>query len=1459
MRFDIHKLFEEKSYLDEQIACFDGFDVVEVLYFRRKHKAIFKIANDAVLPYSLYNDLLEYFHNNVLADSTFVFDIKNHDLAIKEVNLYLKAFSKQHNGAFASFAAKNSDNGIILSSIDEAYFLSDQDELDDLKIFFKDLGYNKDISMDLRNIEEVKEERVNLPQRSKPINNNFEAKNDVPSSPNSYGGNNNGTKRFNRRPKTYTEVKISELNDTLYGVKIKGEIFKVDERQSRDGKLRQTLFIKDANDACIGKANESYRMKREELEENKADKCAYFSGNYHFDNFANDYIFEIEAIEYFDKPETIFDNEEEKRIELHAHSNKSEMDGVCDVEEIVEAAFKMGHEAVAITDHLDVQGFPPAQRKANELLKKNPDRNFKILYGVEFNMVDEHLDIVYNCQDRLLKEEEYIVFDLETTGLSSRHDYIIEFGGVLMHKGMVKEHKDFFVKAPIPIPANIQELTNISQSDVDGAKTFAEAHQEILDFVKGRTLVAHNASFDYGFLNEELKRLGLKPLDNPVIDTLNVARILFKNRRSYRLGNIAKQYGVAYDEDVAHRADYDAEVLAQVFNLMLKDLDKLDIKTLIDLENYQSDDAFVKKMAYHTNVICKNKEGLKDLFKLVSISNTDSLAIFGKANTKSSDSEFIAEPRILRETLNNYREHLLIGSGCYNGEVFEIASTRSKEQLKKAISFYDYIEIQPLENYRSLVEDRQSFDWERLKQYQRDIIEEALAQNKIIVATGDLHYVTKDQKILRDVYVNSQGIGGAHHPLYIYRKEKRYKQIIPDQHFRNTREMLDAFSWLNDEKLVKDLVINNPKKIADMCDILKPVHSKLYTPVIEGSNEKLISIIWENAKRIYGEPLDEFIKARIQREIDSIIGNGYGVIYYVSHLLVKKSNQEGYLVGSRGSVGSSLAATLSGITEVNPLPPHYVCPKCQHLEWIEDHKIMSGYNLPDKPCPKCGTMMKGDGQNIPFETFLGFNGDKVPDIDLNFSGEYQEKAHLFTREIFGEDHVFRAGTISTVAEKTAFGYVSGYCEEKGIPQMSRAQRQRLASGCEGVKRTTGQHPGGIIVIPSYMDVYDFTPIQFPANDPNATWKTTHFDFHEIHDNVLKFDILGHVDPTAMRLLQNISGIDPKTIPMNDEKVMSLFSSTEALGIINPDYDEKTGACGLPEFGTRFVRGILVETSPKNFSDLIQISGLSHGTDVWNNNAKDLVDSGIPLRDVIGCRDDIMSTMLQYGLPSKASFDIMEKVRKGKGLSEEHEQLMIEHKVPAWYIESCKKIKYMFPKAHATAYVIMAVRIAWFKVYYPEYYYVSFFTLRCDAYEIETMIKDARSIKSRMDEIQLKMNSNDPTQKPSKKEIDIFNTLEVCYEMTSRGYRMSNIDINRSLASDFSVNQEDHHEIIPPFVILDGLGQNVAESIVKAREERAFISKEDLLNRTLLSQTLLRKLESLGVLDGLEESNQISLF
>ena len=1469
MKFSIKDLIDIKQYDDGKANYFTNFNVVDVTYSKTKNSCIIKAENEYVLPYSLYSDLLEYFKNLGVKNIKLYIKANKQELPIREINLYLDEYRKLNN-CFINCVPVISDDGFVLSYNDENAYKEDESCLDELKLYFYDLGYRKNISMKYKKNEDVVlEEKDPLPQTSKQFVNN--ANNEANKlSPNG--------KPYYKGKKTYNELTIDDLVDTMFNVKFTGEIFKVDERETKTGILIQTIYVKDENNAVVVKVVENRKWTRAVMALNKVGKAACFFGNYRYDTFANDYIFEPDHIEFVEDFNKIYDDAQVKRVELHTHTKLSEMDGVCSPTEIVNSAYELGHRGVAITDHLCLQGFHEAQLAYKGIKKANKDADFKVLYGCEMNMVAPLLNIVYNPTDELLSEKEYVVFDLETTGLSTRYDYIIEFGAVLMYKGAEKERKDFFVKPPVDLSTTTKNLTHITEENLVNAREFKDCLDELLPFIKDRVLVAHNASFDFGFLNAELERIGKPKLTNTVIDTLDLSRNLFKTRRAFRLGNICRAYNVDYDEEVAHRADYDAGVLAQVFNLMLKDVAKNGVTTLKQLADYQGEDAFVKNRAFHTTMLCKNTDGLKDLFKLISISNTDTLAVFGKSNAKDTNSDYIAEPRIFKSAINERRKNLLIGSACFNGEVFEIASTRSKQELAEAISFYDYIEIQPLENYRFLYEDRQLFTKERLQQYLKDIIDEALKQNKILVATGDVHYVKKDEKILRDVYINAQGIGGNRHPLFIYDKEKRAKQVTPEQRFLNTKEMLDAFSWLNDDKLVNQMVVENTNKILDMCDEIIPFKDTLFPPrisdaiakakscnIIEepftncdeviSADEYLKRLVNYNVKQKYGDNPDKVIIDRVNSELDAIIKNGYGVIYFVCHLMVKRSNDDGYIVGSRGSVGSSLVATMSGITEVNPLRPYYVCPKCHHFEWIDN--VASGYDVQDKACPNCGTNMKGDGQNIPFETFLGFHGEKIPDIDLNFSGEYQARSHLFTREIFGDKNVFRAGTISTVAEKTAFGYVSGYCEEKGITNMSRAQRQRLASGCEGVKRTTGQHAGGVVVLPDDMVIEDVTPIQYPANDKDAAWNSTHFEYHDFSDQLLKFDNLGHVDPTAMKLFEDISGINVRDIPMNDEKVLSLFYSTKALNIINPKYNELTGAAGLPEFGTLNTRNTIVETRPSVFSELVQISGLSHGTDVWRGNAQELIKAGIRLSDVIGCRDDIMSTLMSYNLESSDSFNIMEHVRKGKGLTPEEEKVMLEHSVPKWYIDSCKKIKYMFPKAHAVAYCIMAVRVAWFKVYHPEYYYVMYFTLRCDAYEISTMIKDADSIYSRMQELYAKMQSReDPA---TKKEKDIFDCLEICYEMVSRGYKMTNIDLYQSDAKQFRVNPDNNHEIIPPFVVLDGLGENVAESIVAARNDREFLSKEDLMNRTQLSQTLCKKLSDMGVLNGLDDSNQMSLF
>ncbi len=1261
--------------------------------------------------------------------------------------------------------------------------------------------------------------------------------------------------RYRNSKKEAIQVSLKDLQVGMENVELTGHIFDQEIRTFRTGKSLQILYLSDYENAIVCKRFENRSCSREDMDEIKNGMSVRLTGNMVYDNFLHDNVLMISTIEQIPAP-VRKDNAPEKRIEWHVHTNFSEMDGISPIEEYIQQAWDWGMDAIAVTDHNVVQAFPLAQHKVEALQKKNPDRKFKVLYGCEMSMVDAEYNPLYNPVSRPIEDAEFVVFDLETTGLSNRLDDIIEFGAVRMKNKEVLERKQFFINPQKPIPAHISALTHIHQSDVDSAKTLEGAFEDIREFVGDAILVAHNASFDYGMLNAAARKLGRPEFDNPVIDTLHMAYGML-SLKGYRLGALCRHYGVPYDGEGAHRADYDAEVLCHAFIHMLNDLgadatldDILALKTPSDPR-----DALRKNRGRHINVYAKNKEGLKELFELVTLSHTRYLAYNPNGGTNVT-----GVPRIPRDELEkaHARGNLLFGSACQNGEVFDLAHTRSEKDLKEALAFYDFAEIQPLACYKNLL-DRGSINSKGdLQKILGFIIDAANQLNIPVLATSDAHYAQPHEKRARDVYINAKANGNTRHPLYSYSLHDRQSFSNPDQHLLSTEEMLRAFDWIGDEKKIHELVIENPEKMAEQMDVLYPVKDRLYPPDIEGSDQKLRDICYETARKKYGEPLPAPVKERLDRELDAIIGAGYYVVYYISHLLVKKSNEDGYLVGSRGSVGSSFVATMSGITEVNPLKPHYICENCHHLEWIEDENIHSGFDLPDKVCPECGQVMRGDGQDIPFETFLGFEGDKVPDIDLNFSGEYQPNAHAFTKTIFGDDHVFRAGTVGTVQDKTAYGYVLGYEEELELEPFSEAKRNDLAKACEGVKRTTGQHPGGIVVVPLDMDVHDFTPVQYPANNPYAEWKTTHFDFHQIHDNILKFDILGHVDPTAMKMLERMSGIDVTTIPMNDPETISIFSSTEALGVDSTIYTEATGAAGIPEFGTPFVRGILELTRPTTFAELVSISGLSHGTNVWLTNAKDLIDAGIcTLRQVIGCRDDIMVDLIRYGLPSKASFTIMESVRKGKGLTEEWEKLMKENNVPDWYIDSCRKIKYMFPKAHAVAYVIMAVRIAWFKVHKPLIYYCQFFSIRCDAYDIPTMVQGKDAIRKRM--FAIEQARQDKTQKVPDKENQIYDTLVLAYEMVMRGFHFSNISITRSAATEFRVDPDDDRAIIPPFSALDSLGDNVAKSIVAAREEKPFLSKEDVLNRTQLSRTLLEKLDFLGALEGLDNENQMTLF
>lgn len=1251
----------------------------------------------------------------------------------------------------------------------------------------------------------------------------------------------------------WTLVPIKDVYEGQRDIKIRGKIFAMDTQMIKANTVqRLTVYLHDESDAITFTVFIERDEEKTKYGSLKVGDHVLVGGDVKSDA-KSELVFYVRSLEQIEDWRFIDDLAQQKRVELHAHTKMSEMDGVADIEQYLEKAFKWEHEAFAVTDHYSVQAFPKAQHKVKALMKQYPNRKFKMIYGCEMSLNEAQLIAVHNSKKQILADADFVIFDLETSGLSTRFDRIIEFGAIKIRNGMIIDRLQMFVQAPVTLSPFIIEKTNIKQSDINAAKPESDHLDAWMAFFEDAILVAHNATFDVGFINAALERAGRDPLNNTVIDTLPLAKLLIDDKRSYRLGSIAKHYKIAYDEITAHRADYDAEVLLGLFQRMLEDARHRGCVHVDDLNGLNTAQSFKKDQSSHVIVLAKNAEGLKSLFQLVTLAHTERIV------SESKSEESGAEPRLLRSDLQERRQHLLIGSACFNGELFELAANRSQSELKTAMSFYDYVEIQPLPNYQPLLDSGAIPSIERLKQVINVLIDTAKDLKIPVVATGDAHYLNPWDKVFRDIYINSKGTGKTRHPLYLYNAERRQNTTSPDQHFRSTDDMLTHFAFLGAETAY-ELVVLNSNLIANRIEPVLPIKSDLFTPTIDHAETNLKAIVEHNATSVYGSPLPVIVQQRIDKELNSITTHGFAVIYYIAHLLVKKSLDDGYIVGSRGSVGSSLVATLANITEVNPLPPHYVCPSCQHSEFFTDGSVSSGYDLGNKVCPSCGTLMRADGQDIPFETFLGFEGDKVPDIDLNFSSEYQEVAHAYTKVLFGEKQVYRAGTISTVADKTAFGYVKGYMEEKGITTpFSNAYRTYLAKGCEGVKRTSGQHPGGIIVIPQTMDVHDFTPVQYPANKVNAEWLTTHFEFGDIHDNVLKLDILGHVDPSAMRMLERITGINVVTIPMNDEQALSLFHTPKAMNV-DAQYDEQTGAVGVPEFGTGFVRQILASTRPTKFSDLVRISGLSHGTDVWLNNAKNLIErDNIAFEDVIGCRDDIMLYLIHKGLPSKSAFDIMEAIRKGKGLKDEQKAQLAKHSVPQWYIESCQRIKYLFPKAHAVAYVLMAVRVAWFKVHYPMQYYATFFTLRCSAFEYETMVASIRVIRSRLKAIQAKLNDPMLKREVSSKDADLVPTLEVIYEMNSRGLHLAPLDLNMSLATEFTIHPTQPDSLIPPFIILDGLGENVARSIVEARQERAFFSKEDLQKRTLLNTTQLNRFDELGLLGNLDDNNQMSLF
>ncbi|GAK38469.1 PolC-type DNA polymerase III [Paenibacillus urinalis] len=1214
-------------------------------------------------------------------------------------------------------------------------------------------------------------------------------------------------------------VPIQEVQDEEKKITLQGTVFGLDKKELRNGNTLYMFYLTDFTDSMQMKvfAKSKEDVKIMNLLAN--GKWVKVRGRVEYDRFMQvpelamipSDLVEVQA------PPTRKDNAAEKRVEFHLHTKMSTMDAVTSIDTYVKTAAKWGHKAIAVTDHGGVQVYPEAAKAAKK-------HGVKMIYGLEANIVNDAVEVVMKPQPLELKTAEYIVFDIETTGLSVTQNKIIEIAAVKMQDDKEVDRFATFVNPHERIPYNIQQLTNINDEMVKDAPELEPVLHDFVKFVGDSILVAHNARFDIGFIQANLKTIGMEPLENPVLDTLELARLLHPTMKNHRLNTLADKYKVSLENH--HRAIDDTIALAGILTGLLNDAAQLKGITMLDrLNDYVGMD-LSNARPFHSGIYALNGTGKKNLYKLVSLSHTE---------------HFKRVATIPKSKLVAHRDGLLIMSGCEKGEFFEAVLNKSVEEAEEVAQFYDILEIQPVTMYMHLVDKGLVATPDEIKIAIRKVVEIGEKLGKPVVATGNVHYLDPRDKIYRDITIH--GITGFS-PLKDMRK--------PDAHFRTTDEMLEEFEFLGKDKAY-EVVVTNTSELADRFEEIQLFPKELFTPIIEGAEEEIRSKCYETAKSIYGEEVPDVVVKRLEKELEPIIKFGFSANYLISEKLVKKSNEDGYLVGSRGSVGSSVVATFLGISEVNPLPPHYICvnPECRHSEWFLDGSVKSGFDLPSKDCPECGTPYKGEGQDIPFETFLGFKGDKVPDIDLNFSGEYQPKAHHFTKVMFGEKSVYRAGTIGTVAEKTAFGFAKKY-EEAHHKSWRGAELNRLASGCTGVKRSTGQHPGGIVVVPDYIEVEDVTPVQYPADDTSAEWKTTHFDYHAFEDNLLKLDILGHDDPTMMRMLQDLTGVDPTTIPMNDPKVMSMFNSTDALGVTPEQIRTPVATYGVPEMGTKFVRQMLQESQPSTFADLLQISGLSHGTGVWLGNAQELIKNGTcNIKTVIGCRDDIMLFLIyKHGMDAALAFKITESVRKGKGLSQEWIDEMKNCKVPQWYIDSCLKIQYMFPKAHASAYVISAVRTAYYKLYYPIEYYATYFSVRAEDFDIELACQGYEAISRKIVEIeQLGFQA-------STKEKSMLSVLEMALEMTARGFSFKMIDLYRSDATRFTI---DGDSLIPPFSALAGIGDNAARNIAAAREYGEFLSIEDFQQKSKASKTAVELLTQMGCFRGLPESNQLSLF
>lgn len=1585
MQEKLERLFKEINVSEEMLPYFENANIEKIIVYDQNKLLEFIINTDKMIPVEIYNNILykliSYFNtienikltirpkeiDNTKVESYYINIMKNICLDRAKYNIFLDR------------KLEISDNTIIIKTYNKVECTNmislKQELIEKLNAYGFDMDIKIDLSLDgdielINKIEKEKEipQSINLPLKSP------EKKEPEIEKKNPY------------RPKKSTE--ITPIKDVLYEVEninIQGEVFGIEYFESKSGYKIITLKVTDYTDSIyiklFTKDDDEYLLIKKLLKEKK---WYTFYGKAVMDKYANEIVFNTrykDIIEISPKSkEKIEDNEPIKRVELHAHTMMSQMDGLTKVDlnkhtcELVSRTIDMGYRGVAITDHSGCQAFPIAygivsshnkeirkniKNKIEELTNKlslastpqekenlteelnnyqNQEKNppiFKCLYGTELTLVDDTINIVVRPSALSLKDATYVVFDTETTGFNAGgKDQMIEIGAVKIKGDEIIDRFDELIDPKRHIPDKITALTCITDEMVQGKDDEKTVTKRFLEWTGDLPMVAHNAKFDISFLEMAMKKYSLGEFTNTVIDTLELSRAIDQGFARHSLSALVKRYNVPWEEDAHHRADYDAEGTAHVFSKMIQKVVAQNLETINDLVKLISKDEIHKfGRTYHFNAIAKNKQGLKNLFKIISLANTVYL---------------YKTPRILRSKLEELREGLLLGSGCYESEVFIEARSKEGQELTNIINFYDYVEVQPPEVYEHLIQTSDFGNATELQSHIKKVIDATIESGKIIVATGDVHHFEREDKIYREIIINQKVPGGGRHPL-----AKNNITNIPSQHFRTTQEMLNDFNFL-DEELRKKIVIENTNKILDMVDELEVIIDTggiPFSPRVKSDDglsyldcpRTVTDLVYEKALSWYGSPLphnieeriakelygdivykchlelakechpdfeekdleDEIfanlhktvlagfdevkklvgnyvkkhynedeeldekkLQSKIKKELGGIIGGGFDPIYLIAQRLVKHSNDEGYLVGSRGSVGSSFVATMMGITEVNPLPAHYRCLSCQKSIFKDEFgkelgaTYSSGFDLPDKHCPNCNKLMYKDGQDMPFATFLGFNADKVPDIDLNFSDLNQASAHEYTKVLFGVDNVYRAGTIGTVADKTAFGFVKGYFEDKGILNKRTCEIERLALGCTGVKRTTGQHPGGIVVVPDYMEISDFTPFQFPAEDPTSPWRTTHFDYHAIDQDLLKLDILGHSDPTQLRLIQDLTKTDILKVPLDDKETMSIFTSTKALGVTEEQIMCKTGTLGIPEFGTPFTISMVEDTKPKTFAELIKISGLSHGTDVWLGNAKDLCTpdaSGkikVPFKEVIGCRDDIMVYLMYHGVEPIKAFKIMEFVRKGKASKDPetwkgHVEIMQKAGIEEWFINSCAKIKYMFPKAHAAAYVISAFRIAWYKVHMPAYYYASWFSTKATDFNIEAMIKGYDAIKSTLIEIENK--GYDATNK----ENGIAECLKLALEATARKIKIANIDLYKSKALTFTV--EDDKTIIPSFSSIDGLGDVVAKNIEAEAKKHPFISIEDFQTRCKVSTTLIEKMKNMGIFNDMPETSQLTLF